>query len=79
MVRRKPDTQSLPGSFDIFLPSTCEKYTRSQIYSVAVKIKDVKQWTVESKKRKLMMKKRKEERGIEGSAVIVEEQTAGRP
>ena len=42
-----------------------------------MKKKDVKQWTVESKKRKLMMKKRKEERGIEGPTAIVEEQTAG--
>jgi len=39
----------------------------------------VKQWTVESEERKLIKKGRKEERGIEGRAVIVEEQTAGRP
>jgi len=44
-----------------------------------MKKKDVKQWTVESKKRKLTKKKRMEERGIEDPAVIVEEQTAGSP
>jgi len=56
-----------------------ESYTHHQIFPVVTRKEEVKKRTVESEERKLIKKWKKEERAIEGSAVIVEEQTAGRP